>query len=400
MDVTAAPPNSNAARSLRFGQHLLFALLLVIALLRVNATTGMPAHGWAVVAFTVGWYFVGYWGRGPRSSWFRRAWLAILVACWLGLTLVSVEFSWLGFPIFLVTMGLLPLTGAVLAVTFMTIIVVFAQLSVPSTAPTAQIIGPVVGAVVAVGIGLGYRQVLQESRERGRLLAELMRAQDELAEMHAELAAVQRRRGVLDERGRLARDLHDTLAQGFSSILLLARAGTQQGRGADAVRLFEQIGRAAEENLSEVRNVVRDLTPEPLQGTPLLDAVQRLLGRLEEEAGIRSQLLADDVPPLPTTIEVALLRFLQGALANVRTHSRATTLTVTFSGMGDGLLLDVVDDGVGFNPQEDSTGSGSGFGLRAMTQRLAEIGAKLTVESEPGSGTALAVEIPSVVRPA
>lgn len=378
-----------ALRSLRVGQHALFGLLLLIAVFRLVSETRLPLHGIVVVAVTVIWYVLGVRFAKPLRSGRGWIWLGILIALWLGLTLVSVEFSWLAFPLFLLVMNALPLTWALLSVTLMASVVVFAQVWAPGGNPVAEIIGPVVGAVVAVGIGLGYQQILAESRERGRLVAELQA-------MQHDLAAAQREAGAVGERARLARDIHDTLAQGFSSILLLARAGASRSTDEKTGKLFTQISETAAENLDEARTVVGALTPDALSGAPLPDVLGRLLERLSEQTGISTDLRVEGEPvAVPTAVEVALLRLAQGALANVRSHSRAKRVAVTVTHAGTDLLLDVVDDGIGFDPDTLGTRPGrSGFGLRSMTERLREIGGTVTVESAPGEGTAVAASVP------
>ncbi len=208
---------------------------------------------------------------------------------------------------------------------------------------------------------------------------------------------VQRETGALAERSRLARDIHDTLAQGYSSILLLARAGL--ARGATEAELLRQIEATAAENLVEARRVVHALSPAPLEGAPLPAAVRRLLDRLAAETGIDAHLeVVGDPQVAATPVDIAVLRLVQGALANVRQHAGAARVVVSLSYEPGELLVDVVDDGRGFDPASvgPSTDAG-GFGLRAMTERVAAIGGRLSVESAPGEGTAIAVAVPMEV---
>lgn len=388
--------DSAALRSLRLGRHLLFGMLLAVAVLRLAAAQQLPWHALLAVGLTVAWYVAGAFlapPAGPRAA----SWLGVLVLCWLVLTLVSAEFSWLAFPLFLLAVKILPLTWALLAVTTMTVGVVVSQLNTPGGNPVAEIVGPVVGAVVAVGIGLGYQQIVEESQRRGALVAELTSAQEDLVAMQAELAVAQREAGALGERARLARDIHDTLAQGFSSILLLARAGQARVDDPATRRLLVQISDTAAENLSEARAVVGALAPDSLASSSLATVLARQLERLGEQTGMRTELRVEGEPrPTPTAVEVAALRLAQGALANVRSHSGAERVTVTLTWTEDELLLDVVDDGVGFDVhgRGAESSAGSGFGMRAMTERLAELGGRLTVESTPGHGTAVGAALP------
>ena len=136
--------------------------------------------------------------------------------------------------------------------------------------------------------------------------------------------------------------------------------------------------------------------PAQLEDAPLPAAVRRLLERLASETGLRTDLEVTGDPLLAATaVDVAVLRLVQGALANVRQHALATRVVVSLSYAPDELLVDVVDDGSGFDPAAtpQSTDAG-GFGLRAMRERLAALGGTLGVESAPGEGTAVAASVP------
>jgi signal transduction histidine kinase len=408
---------SPVLRGLLLGQHALVAVLLVVG--AVRATSDSPAApavlGAAALAL---WYAGGAWlarRRGDRLA--GALWLGVLLAGWLGLVLLSPDFSWLAFPLFFLCLHLLPTRPGLVVVAAMTAVVVVVQLATPSGNRVAQVLGPCLGAVVAVGMSTAYRRLVAENRERHRLVTELLAAQEDLVATHDALASAQRQAGALAERARLARDIHDTLAQGFSSILLLARAGLAEqdaaGRraaplsgdpvgGPDAVLprqigLLRQIETTASENLDEARRVVHALAPAVLGEAPLLGALQRLLARTGEQAEIATALRCDGDPVvLPTRVEVALLRFAQGALANVRQHAEATLVALSLTYGDTEVRLDVVDDGVGFDPAlaVEPSEEGAGFGLRAMRDRLAELGGSLDVESAPGDGTALAATVP------
>lgn len=378
MSTDAAPAHS-AARALRGGQHVLFALLWSIGASQTWADGAVAGPVAALAIVLALWYAVGL----RFSGW---VWFVVLAALWVGLVLLAPTFAWLVFALNLIALHLLPdgpAIGTVVALTLTAISVLWPTAS----NPLAAVLGPTVGAVVAIGVSWGYQRILAESAERGRLVAELVAVQEELA-------TVQRQSGALDERARLARDIHDTLAQGYSSILLLARAGL--ARGASEAELLGQIEATAAENLVEARRVVHALTPAQLEDAPLPAAVRRLLERLASETGLRTDLEVTGDPLLAATaVDVAVLRLVQGALANVRQHALATRVVVSLSYAPDELLVDVVDDGSGFDPAAtpQATDAG-GFGLRAMRERLAALGGTLGVESAPGEGTAVAASVP------
>ncbi len=209
---------------------------------------------------------------------------------------------------------------------------------------------------------------------------------------------LQRATGVLQERERLAREIHDTLAQGLSSILLTTRAVRSAGGVPDDTRLA-QIEQIARENLEEARRVVSALTPADLDRALLAEALGRLVERFASQTTIRARMQCEGRPTaLPTQYEAALLRVAQSALANVREHSQAGRVGVTLSFLPDAVTLDVVDDGIGFDPAileaTPSAGATSGFGLRGMRARVAELGGRLTVEAAPREGTAVAASLP------
>ncbi len=439
--VTAGSPTHRSAgaspvlRGLLLGQHALVAVLLVVG--AVRATSDSPAVpavlGAAALAL---WYAGGAWlARRRRDRLAGALWLGVLLAGWLGLVVLSPDFSWLAFPLFFLCLHLLPTRPGLAVVAAMTAVVVAVQLATPGGNRVAQVLGPCLGAVVAVGMSTAYRRLVAENRERRRLVAELLAAQEDLVATHDALASTQRQAGALAERARLARDIHDTLAQGFSSILLLARAGlaeqdaarrlgapvpgdqttpVQVTAGHDPVpprqieslrqiepqrqvELLRQIETTASENLDEARRVVHALAPAVLDEAPLLGALQRLLARTGEQAEIATALHCDGDPVvLPTRVEVALLRFAQGALANVRQHAEASRVALSLTYGDTEVRLDVVDDGVGFDPAlvVEPSEEGAGFGLRAMRDRLADLGGTLDVESAPGDGTALAATVP------
>ncbi|KNX38474.1 hypothetical protein VV01_17095 [Luteipulveratus halotolerans] len=396
-------------RSMQLAMHGLFVLLLAVGTVRAIQTGERTA--WVVAGCTamVLWYAAGLvLSRRRASPVAGRWWVAGLVLLWVVGVLLNPELSWIAFALFFLVMHLLPRVPALLTVVLMTVVVVIAQVSnADGEGTAARVIGPCFGALVAVGVAWVYSQLRAESEARRSLVQQLTATRDDLVATHDELAVAQRQAGVLAERSRLARDIHDTLAQGFSSIVLLSRAGLTgpasdaAGRtgSSDAERLrglLEQVEQTAVTGLQDARTVVLALTPDELSEAPLPAALGRLLGRLGEQTELRTDLVVDgSAQALPTAIEVALLRLAQSALANVRQHADASRVAVTLTYQDDAVGLDVVDDGRGFDPASARIRSnGSGFGLRAMRERLADVGGSLTVESSPGEGTAIGASVP------
>lgn len=212
------------------------------------------------------------------------------------------------------------------------------------------------------------------------------------------LAEEARQAGVLRERHRLAQEIHDTLAQGFTSVVtnLEAAEGTLPPLPEPARRHLDGARLAARENLKEARRLVWAARPEPLEDSSLPEALRGIAERWSRESGIDADASATGTPRrLPVEIEATLLRVAQEALANVRKHARASRAALTLSYVGERVALDVRDDGVGFDPTHERAASPEGgFGLRGMRKRIERLGGTLTVESEPGEGTTLVAELP------
>jgi signal transduction histidine kinase len=162
------------------------------------------------------------------------------------------------------------------------------------------------------------------------------------------------------------------------------------------LRHLDQARATARENLVEARRLVAALRPEILEGSSLPEALRRLAVRWSESSGIPATLtVTGEERPIPQEAQVALLRTMQEALQNVRRHAGASAVNVTLSYMDDLVALDVQDDGRGFDPESViAVGVERGFGLRAMRERVEALGGSLLVESEPGEGCTLAVELP------
>lgn len=385
---------------MQIGQHLITALLIVIgagrALVDGSPTALVLASG---LVFS-GWYLGGViLASRTRDRVLSGWWLAGLAMIWVGTVAVSVEFVWLAFSLWLLAGHLLRWLWAVVFSVLVFAVVVAAPIVHSGTTTYANFIGPLVGGVFALGISRGYVELLRDAKERERLVASLVQAQAEMAELHEELAHSQRRSGAVEERTRLSRDIHDTIAQGLSSIALLARAARENEPTGDAAHVMRQIESLARENLVDVRRIVTALAPAQLDEGALAGALRRMLERLTEETGVGTELHVDDeFPALPTAVEVALLRSAQSALANVRLHAEAKRVVVSLADVEDAIRLDIVDDGRGFDASTWDAGTNrgelGGYGLHSMRARLRELGGGLDVESRPGEGTALSAHVP------
>ncbi len=242
------------------------------------------------------------------------------------------------------------------------------------------------GIAFSVAFGTWVSKIISQSAERAGLIAQL-------EQTRAELAEVSRDAGVLTERNRLASEIHDTIAQGFTSIVMLVQAADAllDSDPARVRRQLDLIGRTARENLAEARALVSGLVPAALDSTTLSDALARLTDRVGQELAIEASFEVTGEPRvLGTGTEVVLLRIGQEALSNVRKHAKARSVRVGLRFAAEVASLEVRDDGVGF----DAGLISDGFGLRGMHARIAEVGGVLDVRSDVGAGTTVVAEVP------
>lgn len=247
---------------------------------------------------------------------------------------------------------------------------------------------------------VAFRGRRRVSRGAARLY-QTVGAQAALALENMRLMQEARRAGIIGERQRLAHEIHDTLAQGFNSIVMnLQTAERRLPPGSEPARHPLELARTtARESLAEARRLVWALRPEALDRHSLPEAIEMLTGRWSKESGISAGASVTGTPrQLPPEVEAALLRTAQEALSNVRKHAGASRVMLTLSYMDDVVVLDARDDGVGFDPgrkmSEVQDHSSGGFGLRAMRERIEQLGGTVQVESEPGEGTSLVIELP------
>ncbi|WP_241518694.1 sensor histidine kinase [Streptomyces sp. CB03238] len=304
----------------------------------------------------------------------RLVWLCTVVAVWVVLVVLAPSFAWCAVPLLYTGLRTLPARAALVLVALLTVFVVAAQLQLAEGEldPNLLVAPPAVAAIATAVFVHAQRQA-----ER--------------------LAATERREGTLAERQRLSMEIHDSLTQGLSSqrMLLQAADRTWDSDPAAARRHVRTAASIAEHSLAEARRFVHDLAPAGLaEGGGVEQALRALAAR--ESAGCPVGFRVDGPPvALPERVQSALLRIAQGALANVGEHARATSAALTLTYLDDQVVLDIADDGRGFEPGAAVPSSGvRGHGLPAIRARAEQLGGTLTVESAPGEGTVLSVSIP------
>jgi signal transduction histidine kinase len=213
----------------------------------------------------------------------------------------------------------------------------------------------------------------------------------ELLAVSAENARLARAAGVAEERARMAREIHDTVAQGLTGIVTQLEA--VDGVPAEARTRLDAARALARTSLDEVRRSIEALRPGPLQDARLSEAIEKTIRTWSELYGIPAHYTMTGTPvPVHSEVEVTLLRAAQETLSNVRRHACAGRAHVTLSYMEDVIVLDVHDDGAGIPVPPPSTG----FGLTALRQRVTALSGSVSVESSPGAGTAVSITVPLI----
>ncbi len=261
-------------------------------------------------------------------------------------------------------------------------------------------------ALTSAMMALSWISDAQTAR-RQREIAALAEANEKLeaamaenAGLHAQLIIQAREAGVLDERQRMAREIHDTLAQGLTGVVTQLEAAEQAaGQPDEWRRHVRAAARLARDSLTEARRSVHALRPQPLEAARLPDALAEVVDRWSGDSGVPARLVTTgDARPLLPELEITLLRTAQEALTNVAKHANASRVGLTLSYMEDLVTLDVRDDGAGFDPtQVRPDRTDGGFGLSAMRERVSRVAGTLAVESEPGAGTAISACVPAIV---
>lgn len=429
----ADPGLSTVLRNLRVGLHAMFCALLILGAVRVwladdaahaqlpvillvAAALGLVYASGIVVEYRVRRGAGGVSSPTVNQQHSARWWWAAVVVLWLSALVLANDFLWVLFPLVFVTLALLPRPANLLAtaVLWAAGVVVVAWLH-PQHWHIAVAIGPGIGTVFAVAIYVSYRALHREALTQRRIA-------EQLAATQQELAATEHQAGRLEERERLARDIHDTLAQGLSSIVLLARAGRASASTGDAesaephneshnesnnesnsaaTDVFSTIEDTARDNLAEARRFVRDLTA-PSAQSDLPDAINDILQRMRrrgsglgEATEFRANFSGDTHRRLPESVVTAVVRCVQEALNNVAKHAHADHAVVSVAVLGDELTVDIFDDGRGFDPaQAPQQESSHGYGLGGIQQRIAALSGTVNIESTPDEGTVVAARIP------
>ncbi|MCX4766896.1 histidine kinase [Streptomyces sp. NBC_01275] len=396
---TSARTAHGSRSALAHVAHLTFFLVVGAALVRLVQLRLALCWDIVTVSGLLALVYAGGLAAGDRLGRIGRpVWVAALLALWTVLVVLApapltAAYVWCAVPLACAALRALGRRAAGAAVAVLTIVLAGRlSLSAGQFDPEMVLI-PVAAVWGTVAL---YRAQQRDAAERLRLVEELRGTRDVLARQ-------QRQAGVLAERARIARDLHDTLAQELAGgVMLLQAAERDWAARPDVARTrVRAVADGLDANLAETRRIIRDLTPAAVDEAGLEGALRLLCARAEAEgsaarvrfrsAGVRR--LAPDGQTAATLFRVA-----QSTLANVREHARAVNVLVTLHGHADRVELEVRDDGAGFEP--DRVGAAPrgtrGLGLPAARARLRECGGDLAVGSAPGRGTWVRATVPAL----
>lgn len=260
--------------------------------------------------------------------------------------------------------------------------------------PQAHVGVPIRGKCQPAGVLCLFRQPQRPFSAEEVTLLRAIGEQLGVAVENARLFAAAQDKAALEERQRLAGELHDSVTQLIYSVTLLAEASRQlveSGKSATATQYLGRLGETAQQALKEMRLLLYELRTAGLPQEGLAASLQQRLDAVEKRAGLAAQLVVEGQIDLPPAEAEVLNRIAQEALNNALKHAAATSVQVVLRADGTELELAVLDDGKGFNPNGVDQG---GLGLSTMRERAQRLGGSLTVESAPGAGTAVRVRVP------
>ncbi len=378
----------------------------LIALLRPDQEPGERLGTVALAAVAGFWVYVMF-TRAPQP---RRQWRARMAIYFIGL-LALVSVLMLRHPLFFIfaitgffhasVLRPWPVAVAGVAATSILINTLITGFPWPTTDLWFLYGAIIVIQTIAIGFGTVFGERLSElSEERRQAVAKLEAAMGENVGLQRQLVAQAREAGVLDERGRMAREIHDTIAHGLTGIVTQLEAAEQAvDRPDERERHIGNAMRLARESLAEARRSVEASRPEVLEGATLEEGLAAVAERWSEMSEI----------PVEFVVTGETLAFTRrsrmpycGPTGGPRQHRKArgrSRVGVTLSYMGDVVTLDVRDDGIGFDASNGTGDRASGFGLTAMRQRVGRVAGTLAIESEPGGGTAISARVPAIGPP-
>lgn len=386
-------------------RHLPVSVLGVgtVVALVTGPATGATSPGWrlatqlAVLALTTGW--VCWWSLARPASRFGVLYYTVRSVLAFALTLLNplfCVFAWVGF---IDADDHFRRRGRPLALGATSIIMAFGQSGGVPWRSTAQV--GLFALLIAVNFGLASvmsrwaAQTHETSEQRAGTILRLEEALAENARLQEELLAQARTSGVQEERRRLAGEIHDTLAQSLAAVVSQLQAAQDAPQSARA--RVEKATELAREALAQARRSVQALAPAELAEADLAEALDEMVRAWSDRSGVEAGLVViGTVRPLHPEVEATVVRIVQESLSNAAAHAGADRVGVTLSYDEDEVIVDVRDDGAGFDASRPS--EPGRFGLRGMRQRAERLTGDLAVESAPGAGTAVSARLPALAR--
>lgn len=371
--------------------QVLFIALNLISLAAVAGETGITHNNILAAALLTGGLLAWYgWGEmRAKHGWVERLWpvtsyFVLGWLLWFGAAFINTPYFLLLFVLFPHVFMVVRLAWAIVLAALLNMLVLLALHHINSDYTATWMLLIAVTSVSGSVLALFISNVIRQSSERQHLIGELEAVNEKLAKTRYEA-------GILYERQRLAGELHDTIIQGLVAVITHLEASDNT---TDINQINAHILRAktiARENLQEARRFIWAMQPDILENQAMEDRLKSFLENWSSGNGLQStMILTGKTQPVPLETAHTLLRVAQESLANVQKHADATHVTLTLSYMPDTLVMDVNDDGKGF----DTTAPLSGFGLGNMRRRVVGAGGTLTVESQLSEGTTIVAEIP------
>ena len=382
--------------------YMIFYAMLVFALILSLSEGSHSSESLALLLGLSGLFGVWYaFCIAPLSQYVRyhllisTGYLIIGWGVWFELTLLDSSYMFLLFGLYPQISFLRPMPWKIVDVLILTALSFWRlELLLRSVDSSLLIILATTG--VGILLTLFIEAIIRQSRERQQLIRKLEKA-------HHELAIAERQAGVTEERQRLAHEIHNTLVQGFTGVVMhLEAAEGVLSTDVNTLHLhLDQARRTARENLAEARRVLWALQPEAFNYTSLSEMLTNLTRYWSEENSISaSSIIIGMSRSLRPEIKVTLLRAAQETLTNVSKYAHATQVTLTLSYRENIIVLDVQDNGCGFDTAQldafPSKQLSRGFGLKALYERVRQLSGTLSIESTLGEGTTITVTLPAL----
>lgn len=375
--------------------HRIFTALLLLSALQsqTDDQATLPTRA-AILLLTVaffGWYFVNAapmeQGRLRHPLWLL-AYFGIGWLIWYGLASLNAFFFFMLFVLFPYVFMVAPMPWSLVLLVALNALVLIALNRISSDMAATWML---ILAFTSVGGGiLGYfvQDIIRQSEERQQLITDLQTTRESLTQSQHEA-------GILSERQRLAGELHDTIAQGLIAIVTHLEAAENIGITSQHVDQAKTIARSS---LQETRRFIWAMRSVAFEGGSFHDGLRYSIDTWSNANAPDGNLSANlvitgTVYPLNPQYEFTILRVIQESLANIARHAKASQATVTLSYTSGAILLDINDNGCGFNPDSNTK---QGFGLINMRYRVEQLGGTLNIESEPNEGTTIIAHLPVV----